>query len=292
MREITRELDYLAVLNGSVEDNMRACGVSGRICCFLKREFGLVTVNGKAECLNNIVVSGDKIHIIIKEDIPSVIRYDKPVDIIYQDEDIAVINKSPDIAVLPTNSHYGISLMNALATYWGDYIFHPVNRLDRGTSGLMIVARNCLAHSILSNDIIDSHCGGDKISREYIALVEGRLVGSGEVNIPIGMPYLTTLIRGYDPVNGKEALTYYESMANYEGYSLVRLHLATGRTHQIRVHMAYIGHPLVGDDLYGAKLLINGRPMLHSSKISFIHPISRNSMEFNVEPPRDMLNLI
>ena len=143
-----RILEYTATEDGTVQNLLKSKGFSERICNLLKKELGLVCVNGEPVFVVAKVNAGDKIKVILKENPPKIAPFAYPIDFVYQDYDIAVINKSADIAVLATNAHYGKSLMNALAAVWGDFVYHPVNRLDKGTSGLMIVAKNSLAHCL------------------------------------------------------------------------------------------------------------------------------------------------
>lgn len=291
-----RIFNYVADSDCKIEDFLKSKGYSTRICNLLKKELGLVVVNGKPAFVVDRVSKGDEITVNLIENPSKINPFDYKVDIIYEDEDIAVINKNADIAVIATNAHYGKSLMNALANVWGDFVFHPVNRLDKGTSGLMIVAKNSLAHSILSNKIAeDKEREIKNVQREYIALVhnfEDVLTGSGKIVADIGIAGDNSLIRGVVKKGGKYAKTEYQVLKSNKYFSLVRLKLATGRTHQIRVHMSHIGHPLLGDDLYGGNKELIERPALHSEKISFEHPITGEKMEFCTSVPDDMLEVI
>lgn len=291
-----RILEYVADGDCSVQTLLKAHGYSERICSLLKKELGLVRVNGVAVFLTSRVKAGDKITVILRSTPNKVQPYDVKVQIVYEDEDIAVINKPAGLAVIATNAHYGKSLMNALANVWGDFVFHPVNRLDKGTSGLMIVAKNSLAHSILSAQIaIDKDNVTKSVRREYIAFVHNfcsELNGSGEVVADIGIPGTNSLVRGVVTEGGKYAKTHYDVLSVQEGFSVVQLSLATGRTHQIRVHMSHIGHPLLGDDLYGGNKALIERPALHSQKIAFTHPITGAKMQFEAPLPADMQALL
>jgi len=165
--------------------------------------------------------------------------------------------------------------------------FHAVNRLDRGTSGLMAAAKNGYCHSILS-----SYLHTDKFCRTYLAVVYGKFEQSrGEINAPIGRD-LPSIVKRCVCEDGADALTYYEVIDSIGEYSLVRLTPMTGRTHQLRVHMAYIGHPLVGDFLYGKEEEFINRPALHSSKCVFYHPTRRILMEFSAPLPDDMRKIM
>lgn len=287
---MTRILHYVAEHDGKIEDNLKRFGYSTRIITGLKQQFGLVAVNGLPRFLVDKIERGDNITVYLIEDGQDIEPHNVPIEFVYEDEDLAIINKSPNIAVMSTSAHYGSSLMNALAAVWGKYVYHPVNRLDKGTSGLMIVAKHALAHSILSEGI-----ARDKqkaVSRKYYALVHGKVTEDVTINEPIGMPYETTLIRGIDRVNGKQALTFCRPIEIIGDYTLVKLELATGRTHQIRVHMSHIGHPLVGDDLYGGDNSLIAHPCLHSYSIKFIHPITGVLIEKCMPLPQDIEDVI
>lgn len=290
MKILTRKLNYKALTCGSIEENLKLYGFSTRICNLLKKELGLVKVNGKALFLTAIISKNDLIEVQLKEYAENVIKYEKAVNIIYEDEDIAVINKSPDIAVIATKAHYGYSLMNCLANIWGDFVYHPVNRLDKGTSGVMLVAKNMLTHSILSNNLT-SNCIEKNLTREYTAIVMGNLSGSGVINAPIGQVKFDRIERSV-MAEGKEAITEYQSLNCFDKFSLIKLKLKTGRTHQIRVHMNHIGHPLLGDNLYGGDCDLITRPALHSYKISFYHPIKNEIFTFFAPMPKDMEDLL
>lgn len=291
-----RILTYTSDKNCRLEEFLKSQGYSSRICNLLKKEMGLVTVNGSPSLVVAQIAKGDKIVVKLQENPAKIAPFDHKVDIIFEDEDLAVINKAPDIAVIATNAHYGKSLMNALANVWGDFVFHPVNRLDKGTSGLMIVAKNQLAHSILSGEISEDKEREEKqVKREYLAIVHNTadniLSGSGTIIADIGQPNAESMLRGVVEVGGKYAKTYYEVLACNQNASLVKLVLATGRTHQIRVHLSHIGHPLFGDDLYGGDKALIVRPALHSNTISFCHPITRQQISLSADMPEDMKTL-
>ena len=294
--DMERIFEYIATEDGSVESLLKSKGYSSRICNLLKKELGLVCVNDKPVFVVEKIKVGDKIKVKLKENPPKIVPFNHNIDFVYEDKDIAVINKSADIAVIATNAHYGKSLMNALANVWGDFVYHPVNRLDKGTSGLMIVAKNALSHSILSANIAEDKNNNEKnVQREYLALVHNKdniLTGKGEIIGDIGIPNGNSLVRGVVTEGGKFAKTYYEVVISTSNYSLVKIKLATGRTHQIRVHMSYIGHPLVGDDLYGGSKQLIERPALHSQKIAFCHPITNEQMEFTSSLPKDMEDVL
>lgn len=283
-----RTLKYTAKFDGSVEENLKAYGFSSRVCTMLKRELGLVEVDNRAIFVVDKVKKGDEINIIVKESPVHIEPYEFPINIVLEDEDIAVIDKPQGIASISTTAHYNMSLMNALAVYWGDYVYHPVTRLDKGTSGLMLIAKHGLAHSLLNSEIAEGN--GKKVNREYLAVVTGEIADSGIIDAPIAHIDKSSYRRVVDS-SGKRAVTEYMVEGRFGRYSLVRLKLHTGRTHQIRVHMAHIGCPLVGDILYGGEAILN-RPALHSAKIRFNHPITGKLVELESRLPSDIAGII
>lgn len=290
-----RKLEYVSDINGRCEEFLKSVGYSSVLCRKLKKQLGLVMINDEPVIVVAQVKVGDKVTVRIIEKAEHITTYNRPVEIIYEDEDIAVINKSPDIAVISSNTHYNKGLQNALANIWGDFVYHPVSRLDTGTSGLMIVAKHGLAHAILSQDIIsDKDNCNKKITREYTSIVynsDATLRGSGDIIAPIGQPYPDSM--RYGVLEGaKYARTHYDVIKSSEKYSLVRLVLSTGRTHQIRVHLSHIGHCVVGDDLYGGEKSVIARPALHSGRLIFTHPITKEIMDISVGMPSDMSNII
>ncbi len=223
-----RIFEYIADADCNVESFLKSKGYSSRICNLLKKELGLVCVNDKPVFVVDKLKTGDKIKVILKENPSKIVPFDYKIDFVYQDNDIAVINKKADIAVIATNAHYGKSLNNALANVWGDFVYHPVNRLDKGTSGLMIVAKNALAHSILSRELEQDKIDGVKnLQREYLAVVHNTqdniLQGNGEIEADIGIAGDNSLIRGVVNSGGKYAKTYYNVISSCAEYSLVRL---------------------------------------------------------------------
>lgn len=283
-----RRLKYTAKFDGSVEENLKAYGFSSRVCTMLKRELGLVEVDNRAIFVVDKVKKGDEINIIVKESPVHIEPYDMPINIVLEDEDIAVIDKPQGIASISTTAHYNMSLMNALAVYWGDYVYHPVTRLDKGTSGLMLIAKHGLAHSLLNSELAEGN--GKKVSREYLAVVTGEIADSGMIDAPIAHIDKSSYRRVVDSA-GKRAVTEYETVGRFGRYSLIRLKLHTGRTHQIRVHMEHIGCPLVGDSLYGGEDTLD-RPALHSAKIRFNHPITGKLVELESRLPSDIAGII
>jgi len=215
-----------------------------------------------------------------------------PVDIVYEDEDVIVLNKAPGLSVHPGPGHFSDTLGNFLLHYYDsigqDCDFHPVHRLDRGTSGLMVAAKHPHAQEVLKNQLHTAD-----FQREYLALCEGvPTPPAGVIDAPLG-PKEGSLVEQMVREDGKSARTHYEVLSVQHGRALLRLKLDTGRTHQIRVHMAHLGHPLTGDFLYGTEdPALIPRPALHSAFLSFRHPITGTRLEFELEMPWDMKSLL
>ena len=215
-----------------------------------------------------------------------------PLDIVYEDEDLLVLNKAPGVPVHPGPGHFDDTICNFLLNYYdlkgieGDA--HPVHRLDRGTSGLLVVAKHPHAQEVLKEQLHTP-----QFRRTYLAVCEGApQPPAGLIDAPLG-PRDGSLVEQEVRPDGKAARTRYETLWTDGACSLLRLELDTGRTHQIRVHMAYLGHPLVGDFLYGreAPELIP-RPALHSWQVTFRHPITAEELTFTAPLPRDMEALL
>lgn len=215
-----------------------------------------------------------------------------PLDIVYEDQDLLVLNKAPGVPVHPGPGHFSDTIGNFILDYYdqtgveGD--FHPVHRLDRGTSGLLAVAKHPHAQEVLKGQL---HT--DQFCREYLAVCVGvPEPQTGVVDVPLG-PKPGSLVEQMVRPDGKPARTRYEMLHSFENFSLLHLVLDTGRTHQIRVHMAHLGHPLVGDFLYGMENpnLIS-RPALHSWRLSLSHPITGMSLSFTAPLPPDFQQLV
>ncbi len=215
-----------------------------------------------------------------------------PLDIVYEDPDLLVLNKAPGVAIHPGPGHYNDTIGNFLLYYYdskgeeGD--FHPVHRLDRGTSGLMVAARHPHAQEVLKGQLHTAD-----FRRTYLAVCEGAPEPpAGTVDAPLG-PRDGSLVEQCVRPDGKPARTHYETVRRAGDRSLLRLELETGRTHQIRVHLAWLGHPLVGDFLYGRECPeAIRRPALHSAELSFRHPITGERLSFSQPLPEDMAALL
>ena len=251
---------------------------------------GTVKVNGKTVAKNCRTNTGDIIEIVIPE--PVVLSAEPeniPIDIVYEDEDLLVVNKPKGMVVHPAAGNYSGTLVNALMYHCEgrlssiNGVIRPgiVHRIDKNTSGLLIVAKNDGSHNKLALQIKEH-----SFTREYEAVVCGRLKEvSGTVNAPIGRHKTDRKKMCVTDLNSKEAVTHYTVIEQYERYAHVRLRLETGRTHQIRVHMKYIGHPVFGDDVYGTAYKGIEGQCLHARKIGFIHPVTDEYMEFDSPLP-------
>ena len=207
-----------------------------------------------------------------------------PLTFVYEDEDIAVLNKSLDMAVHGSTGGRGCTVANALAALWGrETAFHPVSRLDRGTSGLMVIAKSAYVHDLLRRML---HT--DAFRREYLALACGEFPDdSGTVDLPIGRDNGAPTKRAVTP-DGQPSRTEYMVLERFPAGALLRVRPFTGRTHQIRVHMGAIGHPLFGDALYGTPDDVLRRPALHSAHLSLRHPVTGEKMELTAALPDDL----
>ena len=255
-------------------------------------EQGGVTVNGAPAAKNTRLRPGDEICVTVPEPEPVEARPEPiPLDIVYEDGDLLVVNKPKDMVVHPAPGHASGTLVNALLAHCGDSLsgingeLRPgiVHRIDKDTSGLLIVAKNDFAHRGLAAQI-EAH----SFTREYQAVVYGTLRDdSGTVDAPIGRDPVDRKRMTVTDRHARHAVTHYQVLARYRGFTHVRLRLETGRTHQIRVHMAYIGHPVAGDPVYGPRKVITrlGGQCLHAGKIGFVHPRTGAYLEFEAPLP-------
>lgn len=281
-------------LDTAVSDNLT--DISRARCQKLIKE-GAVWLNGKIEKASKTVREGDIAEVLIPELKPvELLPQDIPLDIVWQDENMAVINKQQGLTVHPASGVYTDTLVNALLYHIkdlsginGDIRPGIVHRLDKDTSGLMVVAKNDVAHRSLAEQISTKTC-----RRIYYALVEGVMKNdNGFVEKPIGRSKSDRKKMGIVP-DGKYAKTFYTVVERFEKNTLVKFELTTGRTHQIRVHTQYLGHPVVGDKTYGYK---NQRfdlagQLLHSKQIRFVHPTTGEQMHFECDLPDYFANVL
>ncbi len=265
---------------------------SGRLMTKLKKQ-NLVFVNGKDARMYLPAKEGDVITILLPEEASDFPAEPIPIYPVYEDDDILVINKQPGFVVHPTKGHPVHTIANGIMQYMTDtnqsFKIRFINRLDMNTSGLLAIGKN--SHS---QDELTKQMKEHTVEKHYTAIVKGIIKEDfGTVDAPIGRPDAESVCRGVME-NGYPSITHYHVLERYEkGYSLVELHLETGRTHQIRVHMSHIGHPVLGDHLYGGEnpWLIE-RQALHAKKLSFDHPITKKRINLEAPLPEDMENAI
>lgn len=255
------------------------CGFSARVMRKVKYSLKL---NGVQSRTIDRLKSGDIVNVVIPDDdiLPEALKAD--IDIVYEDDDILVVNKSPFMAMHPTHNHQGDTLANAVSAYLADKgkgaAFRSVGRLDKGTSGVVVCALNPLAASKLAGNV----------KKEYYALVKGNLSGEGRVDVPIYRPDPMKTLRACSYELGVEpAVTNWRAEKEFADATLLSLRLETGRTHQIRVHMAFCGNPLAGDTMYGDFMPEIGHQLLHCRSCSLVHPVTGEEMVFEADFPED-----
>lgn len=277
-----------------VEQFLRRRGYSSQNLAEIKRMPKSVLVNGEHYYMRDTLSFGDTliIHIQETECSEKIPPAKIPLDIVYEDEDIIVINKPAGMPTHPSMNNYTNSMANGLAWYYKEqdkpFIFRCCNRLDRDTSGLTIVAKH-----LVSGNILSAMVRRREIHREYLAISRGEVTPqSGTITAPLARKPGTIIERTVDFEHGEKAITHYRVAEVKNGHSLVSLRLETGRTHQIRIHMKYLGYPLIGDYLYNPDMEFISRQALHSHKLSFSHPITGESMEFTASLPEDMKRVL
>ena len=257
---------------------------------------GQILVNGEAKKAKYAVKEGDVISYEVPE--PEVVEYvaeDLPLEIVYQDEDVAVVNKPQGMVVHPSAGHTSGTLVNALMYHIKDLsgingVLRPgiVHRIDKDTSGLLMIAKNDQAHLSLADELKNK-----KSLRKYWAIVHGNLPNDrGVIEAPIGRSEKDRKKQAVT-AKGKPALTRFQVLERFGDYTLVELQLETGRTHQIRVHMAYIGRPVAGDEVYGPRKTLKGHgQFLHARTLGFTHPRTGEVLEFTAEAPAIFLETL
>ena len=273
----------------SISDFLKSKGYTSSNIVELKKYENGIVLNGTWAYMNQKPAILDRLLVRVCEYKKSenILPIFIKLDIKYEDEDIVVVNKPSDMPIHPSLNNYENSMANALMYYYRDknFVFRCINRLDRDTTGLTVVAKH-----FLSAGILNTFMQRREIKRVYNAIVEddGSLKESGTVDAPIARED-NTLIKRRVSSEGQSAITHYKVLKRLRGASLIELRLDTGRTHQIRVHMSYIGHPLVGDYLYNERYYDkeNVRPLLHSKSLSFIHPITGENLYLECELPKD-----
>jgi 23S rRNA pseudouridine1911/1915/1917 synthase len=257
---------------------------------------GRIEVNNKRAKLNHVLKKGDTITFEVeKEESQNIDPEKMDLSIVYEDNDIVVVNKSPGMVVHPTKSYPTGTLANGLIYYFREKgencIVRLVSRLDMDTSGLIIIAKNQFSHMALARDMQNSEA---EFEKSYMAVVHGKFSeASGTIDLPIYRTTDDSIQRVVDE-RGQRSITHFEVVQSFEEGDLVKLTLETGRTHQIRVHLSHLGHPIFGDNLYGIEgdeSFIN-RQALHAYKLSFPHPRTGEIISLETELPEDMKELI
>ncbi|WP_099206105.1 RluA family pseudouridine synthase [Scatolibacter rhodanostii] len=260
------------------------CGLSARLMVKLKRVPLGITRNGLHAKVIEPLTTGDIVTIYIPDDDKKTTPVSIPLTILYEDDDILVIDKLADMPMYPTPGHDCDSLANAVAAYYLAHNLHlafrPLYRLDKDTTGIVVLAKNAYAAAALSQ----------QIQKKYVAICEGLWEGEGTISQPIRRKEGHRIEREVHPL-GEQAITHYHVLSNSFSYSLVEFKLETGRTHQIRVHMSFLGHPLAGDDFYGGSLNHIARQALHCWFMQLIHPVTKEPMIFTSLLPTDMQQL-
>ena len=252
-----------------------------------------ISVNGVITDTRNPIKFEDKINISFEyeENNENIVPKEMNLDILYEDDWLLIINKPANIAVHPSMLHYDNSLSNGIKFYFNKIglkkKIRPVNRLDKNTSGIVIFAKNEYIQECLINQMKNNN-----FKKEYLAVVDGRFKEkTGIINKPIARKE-NSIIERCVSLNGKESITKYEVLKEFNNYSFIKCILLTGRTHQIRVHLASINHPILGDSLYGKESKLINRQALHCYNINFIHPIYKNNIQIIAKLTNDIDNLL
>ena len=277
--------------NTTVLDFLRKKGFSRHILSSMKADKEALTRNGQRIGGREHLLAGDHFRVRLLETVDSdgIVPVSMPLSILYEDEDILVINKPADMPVHPSIGNYTNTLANGVTAYLdakGEHSpFRCINRLDRDTSGTLILAKNAFSAAVLSTQMRNR-----QIRRTYLAVVEGITPPNGTISAPISRVDDSVIERHVDFLHGEPAVTHYERLETKNEHSLLEIHLETGRTHQIRVHMGYIGHPLPADYLYHPEYDCFKRQPLHSLQLEFRHPVTDKSMCLLAPVPEDMCN--
>ena len=272
-----------------VKDFLKEQLISKTALTDIKFNGGTILINGESVNVRYRLKKGDYLSVIFPTEDPSpgILSEDIPLNIIYEDQYILVVNKPAGMSTIPSREHPIGSLANALLGYYQKIslasTIHIVTRLDRDTSGLVVIAKHRHVHHLFS---MMQKSG--KIKRTYEAFAAGILENdSGMIEQPIARKKESIIEREVHP-DGQYACTYYKVLKQYQAYSHLKLQLKTGRTHQIRVHLSFLGHPLLGDDLYGGPVSMISRQALHCSKVIFPHPFLVKECQFTANLPNDM----
>lgn len=275
----------------TVLDFLRKKGFSRHILSSMKADKEALIRNGQRIGGREQLLTGDHFRVRLLETVDSdgIVPVSMPLSILYEDEDILIINKPADMPVHPSIGNYTNTLANGVAAYLDAKDEHSpfrcINRLDRDTSGALILAKNAFSAAVLSTQMRNR-----QIRRTYLAVVEGITPPNGTISAPISRVDDSVIERHVDFLHGEPAVTHYERLEVKNEHSLLEIHLETGRTHQIRVHMGYIGHPLPADYLYHPVYDCFKRQPLHSLQLEFRHPVTDKSMCLLAPVSEDMCN--
>lgn len=318
MPEVPQEQEIMTLkVGGAIKQRRLDKYLHGRFSNFsramLQKQIaaGHVKVNGQIAKASQKLSTGDTIELTLPK-LPSkdILPEDIPLDIIYEDDDLIILNKQADMIVHPARGNTHGTLVNALAFYsdelssgLGEFRPGVVHRLDRNTTGVMVVTKNDVAQWKVAKQFENR-----QIKKEYLAIVHGTPeLTADKISAPLGVHPKVREKYAIRPEVGREAVTFYEVLEQFRGFSLLKLKPRTGRTHQIRVHLSYIKHPIVGDDMYGGKLVylwqlkdaqqsveqpVIDRCALHASRIEFKHPTTEEIITFEAPLPKDMQNLL
>ncbi len=261
------------------------CGVSARLMVRLKRVPMGICKNGAHAIVTETLRAGDTVQLRMPDDEKQIEPVAVPLSVTYEDDDLLIVNKPDQMPMYPSPGHDCDSLANAVSAYYAaqrqKIAFRPVYRLDKDTSGLVLLAKNAYAAARLAGSV----------QKQYFAVCEGSLSGDGAIDAPISLKEGHGIQREVAP-HGEKAMTRWHVLASGAGHTLLCLELETGRTHQIRVHLSHLGHPLAGDDMYGGHTERINRQALHCGSLSFVHPCTGKAIVLSSALPEDMKNLL
>lgn len=276
-----------------IREFLKEQGISKTALTDIKFHGGAIFVDEQPVTVRHRLCYGETLRVLFPPESPSegMMPEAIPLDIVYEDEYVLVVNKPPFMATIPSREHPGGTLANALLHHYKKQqlqsTIHVVTRLDRDTSGLVLIAKHRHLHHLLSTLQKQG-----KVARRYEAICHGRIEkDEGTIDAPIARKSDSIIAREVRE-DGQRAVTHFRVLQRFRDYTHLSLRLETGRTHQIRVHLAHIGHPLAGDELYGGSKEMIGRQALHSKELSFFHPLKKQQYTFSCPLPDDMKRLI